>query len=347
MKAGLCCALLLLGCAEGAAPVVAQEAPSAHRDLQALRSNHARLLKELADAPAPHVESCTSTSGDCLMQVGEGRSRLVSSLRLNSCDVSLDFTAKSSCIISQLEGPSQSKALGDYLSLENWCFTQLSACTVAKAEEARRATLEARFAARQQELEAAAAVRLAKNAVQLTRARIEYLRSTLPPNINACEPAESAEACNASVEASRQTLEATLRRDEYDLKAATSDYVALEKKADSCGRPELDCLSSALKPYGVVPESRKWIDRNLELLSKRQELLAQTSEATKTHCVAASQQQHQAGIVSAYVAYAHEPVLFFRTQLDKSFLALHQAQVSCLAAGPKTAPLKQTLTATR
>jgi len=281
------------------------------------------------------------------MQVGDGQKRIVSSLRLNACDVSLDFTGKSSCIIDQLQGPSQSKALGDYLALENWCFSQLADCTVAKADEARNATLEARYATRKQELEAATAVRSAKNAVQLTRARVEYLRSTLPPNITACEPAENAETCNAGVEASRHTLDEALRRDDYDAKAATSDYVALEKKADSCGRPELDCLGSALKAYGVVPESRKWIDRNLELLSKRQELLAQTSEATKTHCVAASQQQHQASIVSAYVAYAHEPVLFYRTQLDKSFLALHQAQVSCLAAGPKIATPKQTVTATR
>jgi hypothetical protein len=44
-----------------------------------------------------------------------------------------------------------------------------------------------------------------------------------------------------------------------------------------------------------------------------------------------SRQEHQAGIVSAYVAYVREPVLYFRTQLDKAFLELHQAQVSCLA----------------
>ena len=101
-----------------------------------------------------------------------------------------------------------------------------------------------------------------------------------------------------------------------------------------------------MRSYGV-PESRKWVDRNLGLLSERQDLLARVSLASGNHCVTALQQQHQAGIVSAYVTYVREPVLYFRTQLDKAFLALHQAQVSCLAARPQTSPPQQPVAATR
>ena len=347
MKARLACALLLVGCAEGAAPVVPQQTPVAHRNLQALRAEHTQLLKQLADAPASQVDRCSSTAGDCLIQVAEGRGRLVRSMRLNDCSQAADFASKSSCMTGQLEGADQTQALGDYLSLENWCFAQLTACTTAKAGEARQATLEARFAARKQEIEAGAETRAARNAVLLTHARVEYLRATLPPDLTVCEPAATFETCNARVEADQHTLEERLRRDDYDAVATKSNYLALEAAANDCARPELECLADALKPYGVVPESKKIIDRNFDLLAKRQALLAQTSAATGARCISTSQQEQQASIVSAYVAYAHEPVLFFRSQLDKAFLTLHQAQLSCLAAGPKIAPAKQTVAATR
>jgi hypothetical protein len=87
----------------------------------------------------------------------------------------------------------------------------------------------------------------------------------------------------------------------------------------------------------VFPESRKWVERNLALLTQRQTLAAGAA-AQGASCIADLQAEHQAEIVAAYVSYAREPVLYFRTQLDKAFLKLHQAQVSCLTAERKASP---------
>jgi hypothetical protein len=347
MKPSLAYALLLVGCAATSVPVIPPPDASAHQRLQQLSSQHRDLLQRLADAPAAHVESCRSTAGDCLFQVGDSRSRLTGELRLSTCDKEEDFASKSRCVTGQLESAGRSRELGEYLALENWCFNQLTACTAAKADAASRATLDALAAARKQELEAAPPAQAARSAVAATRARIEYLRATLPPDVAACKPEADAGACNARVESERKALEESLSRDDYAASTATESYVSLHKLEDGCSRPELECLSSIVRSYGVFPESRKWVDRNLELLGKRQELAGRVSPANGARCVTALQHEHQAGIVSAYVAYVHEPVLYFRTQLDKAFLALHQAQVSCLAARPQTSPAKPAVAAKR
>jgi hypothetical protein len=44
--------------------------------------------------------------------------------------------------------------------------------------------------------------------------------------------------------------------------------------------------------------------------------------------------------VNAYVAYSREAVLYFRVQLDKAFLEMHESQLACLkgrAARPPAA----------
>jgi hypothetical protein len=327
-------ALLLVGCATTSEVTVPQEDPSSHRRVQEQSTLHKELLERLADAPAAHVESCRSTAGDCLFQISDRRSQLVSRLRLNACEDSDDFQSKSRCFVSQLE-KSAPRELGDYLAAENWCFKQLTDCTTEKAEAASRATLEALAAARMQEVEAAPAAQAARSEALATRARIVYLRATLPPDVAACAPDAEAKACGARVEDARQALDESLRRDDYAPSTAASSYVALQGLEASCVRPELTCLSSLVRSYGVFPESRKWVDRNLELLGKRQELVARVSPENGERCLSEQQQQHQANIVSAYVVYVREPVLYFRTQLDKAFLTLHQAQVSCLQAKPQ------------
>jgi hypothetical protein len=345
MKASLVCALLLLGCAAGNEPPAAPATAPSHLSLQQVRSAHTDVLKRLADTPAPQVESCRATQGDCLFQVSDSRARLVGRLRLSPCDNSADFQTTSSCITSQLEGAGRSGELTEYLSVENWCFNQLLVCTQAKAEAARQTAVEARYLTRKRELEDKSETRDARSAVSLTRARIEYLRATLPPAAEVCKPADDVEACDERVEVSRTVLDKSLREDDYDAAAALASSVAAERAEDACVRPELECLSTAVRSYGVFPESKKWVERNLELLSRRQELLGRVSPGSQNRCVAGVQQEHQASIVAAYVAYAHEPVLYYRTQLDKAFLVLHEAQVSCLAARPRTSTAAQSVAA--
>jgi hypothetical protein len=257
-------------------------------------------------------------------------------LRLNSCEDVDALPGKSRCITEQLEsGAGHERELLAYVSLETWCFKQLTACVAGKAEEVQKAAADARFASRKQALEQAAESVAARRELKLALSRIDYLRSTLPPNAAVCQRGASYDSCMKQVEADRRALDESLQRDDYQATSAVESYAALERSEASCARPELDCLASSLDAFGVYPESRKWVDRNLSLLAEREKLLSQVSTETGQRCVTDSRREHQGGIVSAYVAYVHEPVLYFRTQLDKAFLELHQAQVSCLSQNRK------------
>jgi len=340
MKPSLACAFLLVGCAATSESVTPQADPAAHQRLQQQSREHTELLKRLTDAPAAHVESCRSTAGDCLFQVTDSRSQLVSRLRLSSCEDRDDFKDKSRCVLAQLESTASPRELADYLSLENWCFSQLTACTAEKANAASQATLEALAAARKQQLETTPSALAARSAALAAQARIEYLRATLPPDVAGCAVGAERAECSARVEAARKQLDESLRQDGFDASTGAASYVSLQAMQEGCVRPELECLSSLVRSYGVFPESRKWVDRNLELLGKRQDLVERVGAASSGRCVSGPQQAHQADIVSAYVAYVREPVLYFRTQLDKAFLSLHQEQVSCLSAKPQKSASK-------
>lgn len=347
MKASLVLSLLLMGCAADGASVPKTDAADAHRRLERTRTEHTALLEQLANAPAAQLESCRATSGDCLLQVAESRGRLVSGLRLDPCTSAETPEKKSGCVTAQLEGAGHDRELTDYYSLESWCFKQLTRCTQHQAEAARTAALDARFVIRKSELERKPEAVTARGAVQLAHARIEYLRATLPPNTDVCAPEPSVESCKTRAEAARKSVDERLRQDSLDDAAALQSYVAAQNDEASCSQPEIECLSGALASYGVFPESRKYVDRNLALLSERQGLLGQVSEEAGQHCLASSQKQHQGDIVAAYVAYAREQVLYFRMQLDKSFLDLHQDEVTCLRAGRKTAPATQAVATKR
>jgi hypothetical protein len=347
MKASLGLVFLLVACATDGAQAPQPEGADAQRRLQGIRTEHAALLEHLTAAPADQLEACRATSGDCLLQVAESRGRLVSKFSLNACEEAPTPETKSTCVTRQLEGGGHPQELGEYYALESWCMKQLSACTQARVEQAKKDALDSRFVQRQQSAERSPEGQQARGQVKLVRARIEYLRATLPPGIDICKPDGSFEGCIGRSDAQRHAFEDSLRGESYDEKGAAAAYASLQNDEASCSQPEADCLSAALAQYGVFPESRKLVDRNLTLLADRQKLLGQVSEEAGQHCLSSSQKQHQADIVSAYVAYAREPVLYFRMQLDKSFLQLHEDEISCLSAGRKPAPATPTATAKR
>ena len=330
--------LLVLGCAESA-PVQTASGSGEHRKLEQAKNEHAALVKQLSEAPADHVASCKLTAGDCTLQVSEERSRLVSALRLDPCEQAPDSEAKSTCIIAQLTPANREHELTDYLALESWCLGKLTACVATKADEDRLAALDSRYAGRKRELESAPGAVKARGAVALTRARVEYLRATLPPDtVSVCKPDASVESCLAPIKSEQEALLASLKADNYDAKAALETYASAQQAQAACAKPELDCLSGILSSYGVYPESRKWVDRNLNLLSQREDLFSQVSDDAKTRCVSSAQKEMQSEIVSSYVAYVHQPVLYFRAQLDKSFMKLHESEVACLQARAKATP---------
>jgi hypothetical protein len=251
-----------------------------------------------------------------------------------------ELGAKSRCIMAQLSGPSHRGEVTEYYTFENWCMNKIVACTSERAEQSRLAALEDRFAQRKQQLELSAEGVGAWNEVELVRAKVEYLRSSLPPKAaGVCAPSPELEQCEARFEAEQKALEVRLRQDDFDAKRAVSDYAAAKLAEAGCQQPELECLSSAVGSYGVYPEARKWVDRNLALLAQRQKLSSVVSAEAQGECLAEPQQTHQSRIVDAYATYSHQTVLFFRIQLDQAFISLHEAQVGCLTAKAKAAPV--------
>jgi hypothetical protein len=339
-------AVLGLGSACGGASAPATDGAEVQQRLHHVAAEHAESSKKLANVPPAHRSECETTAGDCLLQVAERRDKLASLHRLSSCEQFTDTDGKTRCIAEQLSERGHSKEAADYYGLANWCLAKVVTCTSQRAEQARLAALEARFQTRKQELETSAEGVNAWNSVELVHAKVEYLRSTLPPRAAAvCEPEPSVATCQKRFEAAEQALHEQLRREDYDAKAAISSYATVKQIEASCEEPELACLSSAVASYGVFPEARKWVDRNLALLAERQALTSLVSAEAQSECLASPQQAHQPRIVEAYTTYSRQTVLFFRMQLDKAFLSMHEAQVRCLSTRSKAAttpPVKMT-----
>jgi hypothetical protein len=116
-------------------------------------------------------------------------------------------------------------------------------------------------------------------------------------------------------------------------------YAASKATEASCPEPEFQCLVSALQAYGALPETRKWVDRNVQALRERQEVATHVPPDVQGECLTDTAAKHEARIVSAYQIYVKQPVLFFRTQLEKAFLTLHEDQVACLRGKGKVADL--------
>ena len=326
---------LVCGCAVPP-PLAARDDGSSER-LQQARAKYGDLRERLDSVPAENVATCKMTDDDCTLQVAEARGRLASTYGL-ACDDQPDADSKSACVTSQLEGHGHARELAEYFALENWCVNKLLACTAQLATKTHEADVERRFTQRQLLLASAPASQAAQSAAAAQRAQIDYLQSSLPPEAQALCPAPAnADACQQGASNEAKLLDERLRQEPYDAVAAVAAYEALKHLEASCQKPELECLLSALPRYGVFPESRQWVERNLLLLTQRQTLVAGAA-AQGAACIRDRQAEHQAEIVAAYVPYAREPVLYFRTQLDKAFLKLHQAQVSCLTAGRKGSP---------
>jgi hypothetical protein len=327
---------LVCGCAVGP-PLATRDDGASERRVQQARAKYGDLQERLRGALVEHVASCKMTGDDCTHQVAEARGRLANKYGL-PCDDQPDADSKSACVKSQLEGHGHSRELAEYFALENWCVSKLLVCTADLASQTHQAEVEKRFAQRQQTLESAPASQAAQIAAVAQRAQIDYLRSSLPPEASTLCPAPAdPDACQQRASNEAKLLGDRLRQEPYDPVAAVTAYEASKHLEASCQRPTLECLLSALPRYGVFPESRKWVERNLALLTQRQTLAAGAA-GRGAACVGDLQAEHQAEIVAAYVPYAREPVLYFRTQLDKAFLKLHQAQVSCLTAGVRASP---------
>src|SRR5690606_2405443 len=104
-----------------------------------------------------------------------------------------------------------------------------------------------------------------------------------------------------------------------------------------CYEPEYSCLTARARKYGATAETTRALKRNIEIIKQRERLSMRVAEQTANQCKQEAVTQHQKSIVSAYKTYAKQPVLFFRRQLHRAFLKMHEEQVACLRGLPPAA----------
>jgi hypothetical protein len=331
-------AVVLSGCAQPAPPAVAPPARNldAERRLDGAATVREEVEAKLAAVLRRDRERCEFQVGDCAIQVDEERDQLMKSERLVECNVMPDRAAKTRCLADELVKREKHADLAALYGNDTACMRTVLECVDQLDKSAARVAVEVRAGERQRELAALPRGAAATSAAATTEAKAGYLRSTLPPSqATACEPGDEVERCIRAANADEDSFEKELDKDDYDPAIALG---LLERSAQArllCGKPELDCLSKTLEAYGLYPEAKKWVASNLALLERRQELSVGLPQAPRARCVNGASKEHQARIVDAYVAYVHEPVLFFRMKLDKAFLAMHESQVACLASQPR------------
>jgi hypothetical protein len=85
-----------------------------------------------------------------------------------------------------------------------------------------------------------------------------------------------------------------------------------------------------LAQNGGTPETDKLLKQNLDLLTQQQKLRVTVDPDAAEQCINAGVTQYSDRIVGAYQAYAAEPGTYLLLKLQKTFIAMHQAQLWCL-----------------
>ncbi len=325
--------LALAGCASAPPPPVA--APprdlAGERELKSVAAEHERVESKLAAVADHDREQCEFQIGDCAILVKEQRDELMDRERLTECRVMPDASGVMRCVADELVKRGKQGKLASYYSSDTSCMQTVLSCTNKLTASAEDAATIVRAGTREQELRTLPRGAAAMNAMAAADDEIAYLRATLPASqTSACPEGDAFEQCTRTANAAEDRFEAELSKDDYHSDAALSLLEQFAKARAACSEPQLSCLSTTLEAHGLFPEGRKWVERNFEALEQRQQLGASVAPGTRSRCLNEASKEHQAQIVSAYVAYSRESVLFFRVQLDKAFLALHESELSCL-----------------
>ena len=305
----------------------------AERRLAAAAAAREGAEARLAAVDARSRERCEFQVGDCQILINEQRDELMSAEQLSACNVMPEPAAKTRCMADELVKRHKHVELAAFYANDSACMRTVLACTDQLSQSAVQAAVELRAGRRERELGALPRGAAALSRTTIIEAKIGYLRSTLPPpQAKACEPSDEVDRCSRAAMEYEDQLESELDKDDYHPDVALGLLEQLAKASSLCLEPELACLGATLEAHGVYPEAKKWVARNLALLERREEIGSALPPSARARCVKGASNEHQARIVAAYVAYAREPVLYFRVQLDKAFLAMHESEVACLGA---------------
>jgi len=292
------------------------------------------LRAEWAKVAAKDREYCETQVGECEVQVGDTRSDLVLNYSNPLCKAKSNADEEASCVGDELVELGDPTPVTKYYKADIWCLEKLQGCVAEYQRKTAKDSRLARIAQRRREIEASPQGMIWHARVAATSEKVKYVRATLPPNADGeCRQTEESD-CESTIKRFDSELDGELSRPEgeYDIKKATKLYEQLTQTEASCYDPELKCLSKSVSKYGETNESRKWLERNFELLDKRQQLIEKAGERESKPCIESAVANHQSNIVQSYHAYVREPVLYFRMQLHRSFVALHKSEIDCLDA---------------
>jgi hypothetical protein len=279
---------------------------------------------------------CETRSGDCKLQVNDKRDEMLSSHRVPACREQPNSEHEATCVMDTLVKQGTPEPATQYLKADIWCLEKLNQCIANHQKEVVQNARLALIRQRRDHIESTPQGVAWRSRVAAASEKIKYIRATLPPDADGeCQQASENTDCEGSINQATTDLDSELAKPEgeFDQKKATKVYESLTKVQASCYEPELKCLTKSLTKYGETAETRRWLQRNFDLLDKRQRLIEKKGDSASTPCLESGQASHQADIIQSYKAYVREPVLYFRTQLHRSFLAMHKSQVDCLSVG--------------
>jgi hypothetical protein len=305
--------------------------PAAEKQLASVQSERDRVEEKLSAVEARDRELCAFRVGDCEIAVKEQRDDLMDSEDLSKCRVMEDTADVTRCMADALVTKGKHAALAAFYANDVSCKQTVLACTDGLVKDAHDAATLVRAGKRERELQALARGAAAANAMTVAEDEIAYLRATLPPSQSGACPADDAhERCLRAANTFEDQFQVELEKDEFNRDVALG---LLEKQAKAhslCTQPEIACLSKTLESHGLYPEAKKWVTRNFDALERRQQFASRVPAGPRARCLTEVSKGHQGRIVNAYVAYVRENVLFFRMQLDKAFLEMHESQAACL-----------------
>jgi len=333
--------LCLLACTNIVACTTTQETklarnPDAISQFNTTRTRRGELRAEWGKASTQDREYCETKLGECEVQVSDRRDELVSNYSTPFCKAKSNAEEEAVCVGDDLLHQGDPSPATRYYKADIWCLEKLNGC-VAQHQEKRAADSKlAVTAQRRKAIESSPQGMLWHARVAATSEKVKYIRATLPPDADGeCRQVAEDTDCEVSIKRFGTELDGELSRleAEYDAKKSLKLYEQLTRTEASCYEPELKCLSKSVAKYGETNESRRWLQRNFDLLEKRQRLIEQAGEIAAEPCIESAVANHQADIVQSYRAYVREPVLYFRTQLHRSFVALHNSEIDCLGGG--------------
>jgi hypothetical protein len=328
--------LVITGCAGSEPPKVAAPPPrdlAGEKRLAAVTVERDETEAKLLAVDARDRERCEFQVGDCKILVHDQRDELMSSEQLAQCRVMEDEAGVTRCMADELVKRRKQASLATLYTSDVECMHTVLACTDQLRKNAQDAAVQVRAGQREKDLRHSKRGVAATSAMAVLEEKIHYLRATLPPSqSSACEADDARDRCDRTASSYDDQFEAELEKEDFHADAAL-DVLEREAKArEECSAPEIACLSTTLEAHGLYPEGKKWVQRNFEALEQREQRGIVVAPGVRSRCINVASKQHQGQIVNAYVAYVHDPVLFFRVQLDKAFLAMHESQVACLSA---------------